>query len=250
MGDPQVDVVVRCRNGMPFVESTIERLLHQRECSPRITFFDCGSSESNRRVVERHRLRIIDIAPTRAISGALMNHAMRVTTSQVVVFVNADAIPLAETTLSALLKEFHMTPVLAAAFGRQIARQPSLKAFTRDLLRGGDGLAAIRSRASFSLAAAAVHRSAWNQHAFDEQLRYAEDIEWTTRIRRDGWATSYVASAPFEQSQETTLGQRVGQPASPPIVRDPSTGLVASKRVTLVGVAAVDPLAALRRRAS
>jgi GT2 family glycosyltransferase len=225
---PRVDVVVRCRNKMPYVATTLGRLLNQRGCLSRVLLLDCQSTDGSRSAAERLGVRVVDVGPTIGSAGAMMNHAMRITTSPVVVFVDADAIPLSETSVVRLVAAFAKSPTLAAAFGRQVPRRLGVKA----------------EGASFSMAASAVNRTAWRGDAFDERLRYAEDVEWTTRVRRDGWTTEYVADAPFELSHDTTLRghflRATGRPfaqvgSALPAPRVTPATLVAARALAAVG---------------
>ncbi len=226
--EPQVDVVVRCRNGMPFVEATLDKLRRQLGCTPRIAFLDCGSIDGSRRAAERAGVRIVDPGHFAATPGALMNQAMRVTSSAIVAFVDADATPLSDTSVLELVKAFAVAPTLAAAFGRQIAGRAGRAA---EAARSAPGTTPVP--ASFSMAAAAVHRSAWNRQPFDERLRQAEDVEWTTRVRRDGWKTSYVPDAPFQRSQESTLHGHSSRTTTGAFLKDVRTGLSASRSVPI-----------------
>jgi GT2 family glycosyltransferase len=229
--EPHVDVVVRCKNRMPFVQATLERLRAQRGCIPRIAFFDLGSVDGSRRAAERAGVRVIEAGQLVKSPGAMMNHAMRATTSPIVVFVDADATPLADTAVLTLLKAFAGGPTLAAAFGRQV---PAKAARATPFARNDAATStATQLAASFSMSASAIHRSAWNRQVFDERLRYAEDVEWTTRVRQDGWTTVYVADAPFEQSQESTLRGHFSRTTTGAFLKDFRTGLSASRAVPI-----------------
>ncbi len=238
---PRVDIVVRCRNKMPYVERTLERLLQQRRCIPQITFLDCDSTDGSRECAARFGVRVVPVEPAIATAGAMMNHALRITRSLIVVFVDADATPLSDTSVAALVESFEASPTIAIAFGRQTPRREMRRTTTGEWQAtsgaphrpptgggvppssGGSGSIRPPQRpptggsaapssgvsgpvgGSFSIAAAAVHRSAWHCHPFDARVRAGEDLEWIQRLRRDGWTTECVHDAPFEECHDQTL---------------------------------------------
>ena len=57
------------------------------------------------------------------------------------------------------------------------------------------------------MAASALSRHAWQALRFDEQLRYSEDVDWTTRVRSLGLGVLYRPDARFEHSHDYTLEQ-------------------------------------------
>jgi rhamnosyltransferase len=206
MEEPPFDVVVRSRNEMPFAGLALARLRKQRGCLARIVFFDCGSTDGSRQEAEKHGLRIIHVEPTTYRPGAVLNRAMEATTSPIVAFVSADAIPLSERSLADLVAPFRDAPTLAATYGRQVARSgASVDAMLDGERALGDVGVAVRHGTYLSMAASAVRRDAWDAQPFDESLRCSEDVEWITRLRLRGWVTHYAAGAMFEHFLDDSL---------------------------------------------
>ena len=199
MKRPELEVVVRCRNEMPYAAKTIEALQRQgARCE--ILFLDCGSTDGSKEAAQRAGLRCVDIDPKRYIPGQVLNLGMALTRSEVVAFVNADAIPLEESALEALLDSLD-GPKVAATFGRQVVRTEADKPTKLDYQRAfGDTSPTLRQGRFFSMAASAIRREVWAQLPFDESLRYSEDVDWTHRLSALGWETRYAPNARFEHS--------------------------------------------------
>lgn len=204
--DQTVDVVVRCRNEMPWTERTLSALLAQKRVAPRILFIDCESSDGSREVAVRSGARVHDWAASRYVPGQVLNFGMDQTESPIVAFVNADAVAEREDALARLVAPLE-DPQVAATFARQVARPDADRLTRLDYERSfGDGVVRTRLGAFFSMAASAIRRDVWARVPFDPSLRYSEDVDWTTRVRALGHDIVYVPEAHFEHSHGYDLG--------------------------------------------
>jgi GT2 family glycosyltransferase len=209
-----VDVVVRCRNEMPFTERTLIGLERQRGARARVLFLDCGSTDGSREAAAAHGARVVDIEPRSYIPGAVLNLGMRETRSSLVAFVNADAFPMHEEALARLVAPLRRSPAEgapSAVYGRQRARPDAsrLVRVEQDRAFPEVGSPALRRGRFFSMAASAIRRDAWDALPFDETLRYSEDVDWTRRIEAIGFSTAYAPDAVFEHSHDYSLAASI-----------------------------------------
>ena len=176
-----VDVVVRCRNEMPFTERTLAALASQRAPRARVLFIDCDSTDGSREAAVSAGARVIDLAPKAYIPGKVLNAGMEMTQSEVVAFVNADAIPLDDGALGRLVAPLLGEGKVAATFGKQVAR-PDADPLTKvDYARAfGDRPVQTRRGAFFSMAASAIRRDVWEALPFDES--YAKKPAYTAML--------------------------------------------------------------------
>jgi glycosyltransferase involved in cell wall biosynthesis len=202
-----IDVVVRCRNEMPHVPRALDALARQVGVHPRVHFFDCGSNAGSRDVAQDRGVRLVDVDPRTYRPGAVLNRAMSDTSSDIVAFVNADAIALSEDALTQLIAPLVADSSVAATFGRQIARPLASRAVQLDHLRafGAQEPVKLRRGHFFSMAASAVRRTTWEKVPFDEELRYSEDVHWTKRVSETGGSLRYAFRARFEHSHDYSL---------------------------------------------
>lgn len=199
-------IVLRSRNDAAHVHDTL-RMLGRQTVPFRLLALDNASTDGTREAVLAAATRLIDIPEGTYVPGRVLNLGMRETSGPVVVFLNADCTPTNERWLEALLAGIE-DPAIGAVFGRQIPRQDCEPLLAKDTLDTfGDGRAQAAWRHCFSMAASAIRRQAWDEAAFDESLRYSEDIDWTWRARLRGWAVRYVQEAAVLHSHNYSLSQ-------------------------------------------
>lgn len=197
------DVVVRCKNEMPFTRRTLEALRQQLPVVGRVVFIDSGSTDGSRECAVEHGVHVVDIEPSSYVPGRVINMGMRETSSPVVAFVNADAIPLSPDAVLGLVQPFREGERLAATFGRQVARSGAERLTAVDMGRAfGDRPVSTARGFFFSMAASAISRRVWETVPFDEELLYSEDVDWTQRVASLGWRVQYVPQARFEHSHD------------------------------------------------
>jgi len=203
---PSVTVVMRARNDMPLLAETMAALASQNGSFAFIAF-DNASCDGTRELLERYADRVLDVAEGSYVPGAVLNRAMQIATSDIIVFLNADCAPLDEDWLQPLVAPFD-DPNVAATFSRQLPRPGCFPLAARDTeATYGDGSRQAAWRNCFSMASCAVRRSVWEALPFDEALAYSEDIAWTWAVREAGYEIRYVASSRVYHSHNYTNEQ-------------------------------------------
>ena len=192
----RIDVVVRCKNEMPYAPRVFRALRRQ---DLRVVVFDSGSTDGSREQAVASGFEIVDIAPEAYVPGRILNQAMERTSSDIVAFVNADAVPLSDDAVDQLVAACRGGA--AASYGTQVARpgaRPVTKAdYARAFQPDRSGF-----RHFFSMAASAIRRDVWQALPFDPELRYSEDVDWTFRVRALGRSIVFVPAARFEHSHD------------------------------------------------
>lgn len=189
-----IDIAMRSRNDIAHLGSTLRALAMQAQPFNLISF-DNASTDGSRELVSTTASRIVDVPDGAYIPGRVLNRAMAESTSDIVVFLNADCEPFDENWLASLLQPFQ-DPRVGATFGRQLPRPDCLPLAAFDTeATYGDGSRQAVWRHCFSMASCAVRRSAWEQVQFDESLSYSEDIAWSWNLRQAGWSIEYVAES-------------------------------------------------------
>ncbi|MBI5534517.1 MAG: glycosyltransferase [Deltaproteobacteria bacterium] len=184
---------------MPHVRRTLQAL--GRVDRLRVTMIDSGSTDGSIEEAARNGVTLLPIPRGSYIPGRVLNLAMRSSQSEIVAFVNADAVPTDELAVLRLVDACERGA--AAAYGRQIPRANARRMTRRDHQRAfpedakGPGF-----RHFFSMAASAIRRDVWSILPFDEELRYSEDVDWSFRLRAVGCEIRYVPEAVFEHSHD------------------------------------------------
>ena len=178
-----ISVLVRSHNDAAFIEKTLRAVLNQ-ECAVPFEVICCDDGSTDRTA------EIIDSTPGivrlprpdgEYRPGQRLNYMIRHSRGDIIVFNNADAVPVDSHWLSELVKPL-IEGKADAVYGNQLSRPDAAYLVRKDNLRAfGDGREAARWRFFFSLATAAALRSDLSEHPFDETLRYSEDVEWAHR---------------------------------------------------------------------
>src|SRR5262249_10819980 len=154
--------------------------------------------------------------PEAYVPGRVLNMGMERTRSEIVAFVNADAVPCSDDALGRLVEALLSDPDAAAAYARQVARPDADPLTRRDYERAfGTEPLSTRFGPFFSMAASVIRRSIWERLPFDPHLRYSEDVDWVFRAHALGWGVRYAAQSVFEHSHAYRLREhfqrRVGE---------------------------------------
>ena len=117
----RVSVIMRCKNSDWVIGQTLTALFCQSYKDFELIVVDSGSTDRTLEIVKQYPLRLIQIEPTEYYPGTVLNMAIEQSDSELIVFLNADAVPLRKDTLQKLIDAFDDDSV-QADFARQIPR--------------------------------------------------------------------------------------------------------------------------------
>jgi rhamnosyltransferase len=143
----------------------------------------------------------VRIAPEDYAPGKVLNEAITRTDHDLIVLLNADAVPLADTCLETLLQPL-LEKQADAVFARQVARPDARFVVAYDYERAY--AAESMAPTFFSAVACAFRRDVWEAHRFRNQ-GYAEDLAWAKACLADGVRIRFVPDAVVEHSHNYTL---------------------------------------------
>ncbi len=207
-GGSQIDasVLVRVKNGAPLLSDVLNAVYAQAGLSYEVIAIDSGSTDDSVAILRTYPLRLLEIAPDDYVSGYALNLAASQARGNYLVCLSQDATPVDERWLEHLLKPFDDGAV-AGVFGRQVPREdaalPEAKTLdvTFPLEPREKGPASF-----FSNANAAVRKSLWLDHNFDEKAGICEDREWAAWAIRSGRAIRYAPMAAVLHSHPADRG--------------------------------------------
>jgi rhamnosyltransferase len=205
---PEVAVIMRSKNEQPYAEHALRALSNQTYSRFTLYNVDSGSTDGTLELVRRHNLapdRIFQIPPEDYVPGVVLNSMVEKTTEPVIVFLNADAIPLDETWLERLI-----APILNgradATMSRQVARKTAAFINQYDYERAYSSRNVTRNHEFFSAAACAFRRELWEETKFYTD-GYAEDLAWSCACQAKGARFELVHDSAVEHSHDFTLSQ-------------------------------------------
>ena len=210
-GRPFASVLVRAHNDAAFIERTLEGIFAQKVDFPfEVVVCDDASTDETRAIAARFPVRFFERPSGAYKPGRTLNALVGAAAGEVVVFNNADAVPLDENWLAALVKPLRDAPGTPAfTFANQLPRADAQALVRKDNERAfGDGKVQATWRFFFSVASAATWRRILVEAPFDEAIQYSEDVEWAWRNSRrdaDPVRIVYCPDAHVEHSHNYTL---------------------------------------------
>jgi len=193
-------IIMRAMNEMPHVHATLAGLKQQTFQDFDLFAVDSGSTDGTLAKLQHHcdadHLTQID----HYVPGPVLNAAIARTHHEIIVLLNADAIPQTDW-LETLLR-----PILEnradATFSKQLPRPDARFIVAYDYQRAYPPNQTDPN--FFSAVACAFTRELWEAHPFPE-TGYAEDARWATTCRADGAHFLYQKNSIVEHSHNYTL---------------------------------------------
>jgi glycosyltransferase involved in cell wall biosynthesis len=143
----------------------------------------------------RRTLKLIRIAPELFTFGYSLNQGLAHASHEFAVIASAHVYPVYPDWLERLLAPLS-DPQVALAYGKQRGNLATRFSEQQIFLHWYPERSQPRQPYPFcNNANAAIRRSLWEQHRYDETLTGLEDLEWSHRIMGLGYAISYVAEA-------------------------------------------------------
>lgn len=200
-----VAVIMRSMNEMPYAVTALERLFQQTWKDFTLYNVDSGSTDGTVETIRRFNPdRLTEIPAKAYIPGKVLNEMIARTTADIIVFLNADAIPLNEFWLERLLQ-----PILDGAadgsMSKQHARRDARFVVGYDYRRAYDPRNIKAENEDFFSAVACAFRRAWWERIKFPESGYAEDLAWAKECRELGATFKLVLDSEVEHSHNYTL---------------------------------------------
>ena len=198
---PTVAIITRAKNETPHVRRALKALARQTFTAFDHFAVDSGSTDGTLEALEASGARLTRIAPEDYVPGPVLNAAIDRAHHEIVVLLNADAVPLSADWLDKLLQ-----PILEnradATFSRQVARADARFIVAYDYERAFDPANIVPD--FFSAVACAFRRSLWETSPFPT-AGYAEDAAWAKQHVGAGARFEFVPDAAVEHSHNYSL---------------------------------------------
>lgn len=200
-------IIIRSRNNVDVIDKTLMRVFEQSFKDFEVINFDNASTDGTVEKIKNFNTRLIPIPEGTYIPGRVLNAAVELSKTEIIVFLNSDCIPVNKDWLENLLKPFQ-DPDVGAVFSRQIVPKETLPIIQIDTEKYfGDGKIHNQLKHFFSMASSAIRRSVWIEDRFDERMLISEDIEWSYRIKKKGYKVVYAKNSIAEHRHNYSMKQ-------------------------------------------
>jgi glycosyltransferase involved in cell wall biosynthesis len=187
-------IVIRAYNEEKHIGRLLAGILAQTIREVEVILVDSGSTDATLAVASRYPVQILSIAPEQFTFGRSLNLGCAAAQAEFIVVASAHVYPVYPDWLEALLKPLE-DPSVALTFGKQ--RGDSTTKFSEhQILTSWFPETSRRLDHPFcNNANAAIRRSLWVEHPYDEEIPALEDVEWASWAMSRGRAIAYVAEA-------------------------------------------------------
>ncbi len=188
-------IVIRAFNEQAHIGRLLEGIRQQTVRDVEIILVDSGSTDDTVAIAESYGVRVVRIPSAEFTFGRSLNYGMRAASRELVAIASAHVYPIYPDWLECLLKPFENEQV-ALVYGKQRGG-PGSKLSEHQIFRQWypDTDMARQESPFCNNANAAVRRSLWEVHPYDETLTGLEDLSWAKWAQDAGHTIAYSAHA-------------------------------------------------------
>jgi len=208
---PSCSVVIRAFNEAAHLPRLLDSIGQQTLKNVEIVLVDSGSTDATLEIAGRYPVRVEHIRPEDFTFGRSLNIGIRAASRAIVVMASAHVLPLGEDWLERLIAPFADQRV-AVSYGQQRGGEGSRFSEDQHWRKWFPEQSRLQSQQAFcNNANAAIRRSLWEQHPYDEELTGLEDIAWASWALEQGYTVAYVAEAGVAHLHDETPRQIVNR---------------------------------------
>ena len=188
-------IVIRAYNEEKHIGHLLEGIRQQTVQDVEIVLVDSGSTDGTVSVAESFGAKIVRIPSAEFTFGRSLNFGIQAARHELVVIASAHVYPIYPDWLESLLHPFEDERI-ALTYGKQ--RGPETARFSEQQIyyQWYSDVSKPRQATAFcNNANAAIRKSLWEKHAYDESLTGLEDLDWAKWAKEQGYEIAYVAEA-------------------------------------------------------
>jgi glycosyltransferase involved in cell wall biosynthesis len=197
-------LVVRAFNEERHIGRLLEGVRHQTVRDVDVILVDSGSTDATAAIATQYGARVVHIQPDEFTFGRSLNRGLAAATCDLVVIASAHVYPVYPDWLERLTEPFQ-NPQVALTYGKQRGAETSEFSEQQVFARWYPDQSDPAQKHPFcNNANAAIRRSVWETHPYDETLTGLEDLAWAKWAFEQGHVIAYVAEAEVIHVHEET----------------------------------------------
>lgn len=210
-----VSIIIPARNEERNIGACFDAILKQETgFKLEIIVIDSGSNDRTIEIIKRYPgIDLITIEPGEFGHGKTRNLGAGRAQGDIIVFLNADAIPVDSNWLNPLAHHFRdkKDKKIAGVYSRQIPKTGCHLYMARDIRRSMPAGGHVKSEYGkfdfmiFSTVSCAVSREIWKKIPFEDTIEIAEDQDWAKRVLQNGYHIIYEPGSMVYHSHNFTL---------------------------------------------
>ena len=193
----RASIVIRTLNEARHLDDLLGMIARQRTAGMEVetVLVDSGSTDGTLRIATAHGARVTHIAKSEFSFGRSLNKGCDFATGELLVLVSGHCVPVDEHWLQKLCQPL-IDGAAAYTYGRQIGDDDSNFSERRIFAKYYPDRSSVPQDGFYcNNANAALLRSVWERHPFNEELTGLEDLELAKRLHEYGMKIGYIADA-------------------------------------------------------
>ncbi len=204
---PRCSVVVRAFNEAKHIGRLLTGIQRQTLQDVEVVLVDSGSTDATVEIASRFGVRLVSIRPEEFTFGRSLNRGIAAASGEFIVIVSAHCYPVYPDWLEQLLKPFD-DPNVAVTYGKQRGGETNWYSEHQFFRKYFPDASQPRQGHPYAHNAnAAIRRTLWEQHPYDESLTGLEDLAWSSWAQEQGYLVAYVAEAEIIHVHDETPAQ-------------------------------------------
>ncbi len=197
-------IVIRAYNEEKYIGRMLEGIRQQTIKDAEVILVDSGSTDATVSIAESYGAKVVRIPSAEFTFGRLLNFGVRAATRDLIVIASAHVYPVYPDWLEALLDPFQEERI-ALTYGKQRGYEGSKYSEHQIFHQWYPDAGNLDQVTAFcNNANAAIRKSLWNEHPYDETLTGLEDLEWGKWAKGEGYKIAYVADAEIVHIHDET----------------------------------------------
>ncbi len=203
----QISVVIRARNEKKNIDRLLFGITQQTMENVEIILVDSGSTDNTLAIASQYPVKVVHIHPENFTFGRSLNMGIEASSGDVIVIISAHCYPVYPDWIEQLVKP-HENEAVGISYGKQ--RGGSTNHYSEHQFFGKyfpDNSVLQQAHPYSHNANAAIKKTLWQQHPYNENLTGLEDLAWSSWAMENGYTISYVAEAEVIHLHDETAGQ-------------------------------------------
>jgi glycosyltransferase involved in cell wall biosynthesis len=192
---PYCSIIIRAYNEERHIGRLLDGIQQQKVPEVQIILVDSGSTDGTVSIAQRYGAEVVHIRPQEFTFGRSLNLGVAQARAEIVVIASAHVYPVYPDWLERLVEPF-VDPKVALTYGKQRGT-PTSKFSEHQVFRQWfpDTPRPQQGHPFCNNANAAIRKSVWTQHPYDETLPALEDLAWADWALQQGFTIQYVPEA-------------------------------------------------------
>lgn len=204
---PHCSIVIRAYNEEKHIGRLLTGILQQTVEDVEIILVDSGSTDATVAIASRYPVKVVHIEPDEFTFGRSLNLGIEHTSGELIVMASAHVYPVYPDWIAQLLHPFE-DPQVALVYGKQRGNMTTKFSEHQLFAKMYPEQSTLRQRSPVcNNANAAIRRSLWLHHRYDEDLTGLEDLDWASWAISQGHFLAYAANAEVVHVHSETYGQ-------------------------------------------